>query len=129
MPDDKNGHAPDVVERLRKLCLGLPEAVERETWEEPTYRVREKIFAMQHHGTTGTLAVWCKGGPGVQEMLVNGEPDRYFVPPYLGHKGWIGIRLEGEIDWDEVEDLVIESYRLIAPKRLVKELDAGTPAR
>lgn len=111
-----------VIERLRAICLDFPEALERETWEAPTYRVRDKIFAMQR-SNEGQIELWCKANPGVQEMLVAAEPDRYFVPPYVGPKGWIGIRLDGEVDWDDVADLVSESYRLIAPKRLVNALD------
>lgn len=117
---DRSEAAAD--ERLRAICLDFPEAVERETWEAPTYRVRDKIFAMQR-GTEAPIALWCKANPGVQEMLVAGDPARYFVPPYVGHNGWIGVRLDGGVDWDDVADLVAESYRLIAPKRLVKELD------
>jgi predicted DNA-binding protein (MmcQ/YjbR family) len=103
--------------RLRALCLALPEAVERETWDLPTFRVRGKIFAMAP-GAGHDLTVWCKAPPGAQQVLVGADPDRFFAPPYVGPRGWIGIRLHPLPDWDEVAGLVRRSYRLVAPKRL-----------
>jgi predicted DNA-binding protein (MmcQ/YjbR family) len=103
--------------RLRKICLALPEAEERETWGDPTYRVRDKIFAMEKRGD-GRISVWCKAPDGSQEVLVGADPERFFVPPYVGPKGWVGIRLGGKPDWREVEAIVVRSYRLIAPKKL-----------
>lgn len=105
------------TDRLRVLCLALPEAEERETWEIPTYRIRGKIFALQS-AIDERDAVWCKAQEGSQELLVQADPDRFFVPPYLGHKGWIGMWLDRRVDWKEVEELVRRSYRLIAPKKL-----------
>ena len=102
--------------RVRAICLELPEAAERETWSEATFRVREKIFEMGHDGET--TPVTCKGRPGVQQMLVAADPERFYVPPYTGHNGWIGVRLSVPVDWEELEDLITESYRLTAPKRL-----------
>lgn len=105
------------IERLRAICLALPEATEQEAWGEPTFRVVKKIFAMVSNDD-GRPSVWCKSLPELQEVLVESDPGRYFVPPYLGHKGWVGIRLEGNLDWDDVIDLIEESYQMIAPKRL-----------
>ncbi|MCW0234815.1 MAG: MmcQ/YjbR family DNA-binding protein [Ferrovibrio sp.] len=109
------------TDRLRALCLALPEAEERETWEIPTYRIRGKIFALES-AIEGRRAVWCKPQPGSQEVLVGADPGRFFVPPYLGHKGWVGMWLDkteaGRVNWSEVERLVRRSYRLIAPKKL-----------
>jgi predicted DNA-binding protein (MmcQ/YjbR family) len=105
------------IERLRAICLALPEAVEKETWGDPTFRVRDKIFAMEKRGD-GRASVWCKAPEGSQMVLVGADPERFFVPPYVGHKGWVGMRLDTNPDWDEVAALVIRSYRLIAPKRL-----------
>lgn len=102
--------------RLRAMCLALPEAEERETWENETFRVRDKIFAM--HIARPEPAVWCKAPPGAQAILLEANPLRFFRPPYLGPKGWIGIHLDDGSDWDEVEDLVRRSYSLIAPRRL-----------
>jgi hypothetical protein len=94
-----------------------------EAWGEPTFRVRNKLFAMYasastHHGS-GRPAVWCKAGPGNQGVMVRAAPDRFFVPPYVGPSGWIGAWLDGAIDWIELEDLLRDSYALVAPKRLL----------
>jgi predicted DNA-binding protein (MmcQ/YjbR family) len=106
-------------ERLRTICLGLPQAEEKPFGGHaaPAYRVRDKLFAMTSDGAERP-ELWVKGAPGAQEILVESEPDRYFVPPYVGKSGWVGIWLDGEIDWDQVESLVRESYCLIAPKGL-----------
>jgi predicted DNA-binding protein (MmcQ/YjbR family) len=112
--------------RLREICLALPEAVEKETWEIATFRVQDKIFAMQM-GHDGRFGMTCKAPPGAQEVLVGAEPGRFFLPPYVAHKGWIGVQLEDDdVDWDEVEGLVIESYRRTAPKRLQALLEADS---
>jgi predicted DNA-binding protein (MmcQ/YjbR family) len=111
----------DPEERLRAICLGLPEAGEKQAWGDPTWRVRDRIFAMLKSGD-GRPSVWLKAPEGAQEILVGAEPERFFRPPYVGHKGWVGIRLDdspdGGPDWDEVARQVRRSYRLIAPKRL-----------
>lgn len=113
---------PGPLARLRKLCLTLPEAHEVEAWGEPTFRVRNKLFAMfaaagNHHGG-GRPAVWCKAAPGNQALMVRAEPERYFVPPYVGPSGWVGVWLDRNPDWSEVKGLLRDSYRLVAPKRL-----------
>jgi predicted DNA-binding protein (MmcQ/YjbR family) len=111
------------TDRLRAICLALPEAEERETWEIPTYRIRGKIFALQS-AIDEREAVWCKAQEGSQELLVQADPDRFFKPPYLGHKGWVGMWLDHKADWKEVAELVTRSYRLIAPRKLVTRLEA-----
>ena len=113
--------------RLRAICLALPEAVEKEAWGDPTFRVRDKIFAMEKCGD-GRVSVWCKAPPGSQAVLVGADPARFFVPPYVGHKGWVGMRLDDAPDWNEVALLVRRSYRLIAPKRLAALVE-GPPGR
>jgi len=105
------------LDRLRAICLALPEAAEKETWDLPTFRVRDKIFAMAIVGET-PLALWCKAPRGSQAILVGADPKRFFVPPYVGHKGWVGMRLGNGVDWREVAVLVTRSYRLTAPKRI-----------
>ena len=110
------------LDRLRAICLALPEAVEKEAWGDPTFRVKDKIFAMQKTGD-GRVSVWLKAPPGAQEILVGAAPETFFVPPYVGPKGWVGIRLDADPDWAEVASLVRRSYRLIAPKRLAARLD------
>jgi len=109
--------------RLRPICLALPEAEERETWGEATFRVRDKIFCM-HIADAGEPALWCKAPHGSQHILVGADPARFFVPPYVGHKGWVGVRLTKRVDWREVAELVKRSYRMTAPKRLAEHVGA-----
>jgi hypothetical protein len=117
----------DPLQVLRRLCLALPETTERLSHGEPTWFVRDRkvfvTYADHHHDDV--LAFWCAAGPGVQEALVASSPDRFFVPPYVGHRGWVGVRLDVPVDWDEVAELVTDAYRQVAPKRLVAELDAS----
>ncbi len=111
--------SPARLRRLRRITLALPEAIEQEAWGDPTWRVRGKIFAMQkgnHAG--GRPSLWVKAAPGEQATMVEARPDLYFVPPYVGPRGWVGIHLDGEVDWAALEEAVHESYRLIAPRRL-----------
>ena len=111
----------EVEERIRAICLGLPEAVEEPFGGHtaPSYRVRGKLFVMtSEDGSYMTL----KAAPGVQEALVTSDPGRFFVPAYVGSKGWIGARLDTKQDWAELAGLITDSYRLIAPKALVKGL-------
>lgn len=113
--------------RLRAICLALPEATERVNGRHSAFLVRKKTFVYfldDHHGD-GRLALNCKAVPEMRELLIGSDPARYFVPPYLGHHGWIGVFLDMPTDWDEVTDLVTESYRLIAPKRLAALLIAS----
>jgi hypothetical protein len=114
----------DVLDQLRSICLGLPEATEQGGVGDPTFKVRDKIFAMRH-GVDGRMSMWCKAPTGAQDVLVSSAPERFFVPPYVGHHGWVGVWLDVEIDWDEVADLVEESYRMTAPKRLRALLKQG----
>jgi predicted DNA-binding protein (MmcQ/YjbR family) len=112
----------DPLDRLRAICLALPEATEQGGVGDPTFRVRDKIFAMQH-GVNGRRSMWCKAAPGIQDALVSADPERYVVPPYVGHHGWVGVYLDVALDWDDVADLVEDSYRMTAPKRLAALLD------
>lgn len=112
-----------VLTRLRRLCLALPEAHEVEAWGEPTFRVRNKLFAIyaaagNHHGN-GRAAVWCKAAPGNQQLMVKVAPERFFAPPYVGPSGWVGVWLGAGTDWDELAGLLADGWRLVAPKRLV----------
>jgi len=116
-----------ITDRLRTLCLGLPEAQEREAWGDATFRVRDKIFARVKSGD-GRVSVWCKAPPGSQQVLVAADPDLFFVPPYVGPKGWVGMRLDTSPGWDEVAKLVRRSYGLVAPKRLAARLATGSDA-
>ena len=119
--------------RLRKLCLAFPEAHEVEAWGEPTFRVKNKLFAMHaasgnHHGD-GREGVWIKSAHMTQDMLVRAEPKRYFVPPYVGKSGWVGAFIDRGADWEIVADLLRDAYRLTAPKKLVAQLDSPEPAK
>lgn len=112
--------------RVRKICLALPEAHEVEAWGEPTFRVKNKLFAMfasagNHHGG-GRDAVWCKAAPGNQELMIRLAPERFFKPPYVGPSGWVGAWLDGKVDWTELDGLLKDSYVLVAPKKLVLQL-------
>ena|SRR6185503_2146078 len=116
---------PRPLTRLRKLCLALPEAHEVIAWGEPTFRVKNKLFAMyadagNHHGA-GRHAVWVKADAGNQSIMIRAAPDRYFVPPYVGPSGWVGVWLDKKPDWDELAGLLSDAWRLAAPKRLLKQ--------
>jgi hypothetical protein len=113
--------------RMRALCLALPETNERPSHGAPTFFIRDKktflMFHDDHHGD-GRLAIWCAAPPGLQASLVDEEPVRFFVPPYVGHRGWLGVRLDIDPDWDELAGIVEDAYRQVAPKALVARLDA-----
>ncbi len=113
----------DPFKQLRALCLAFPEAEEKVFGGHttPTYRVRDKMFVMQS-GDGAQPAFWCKAPPGAQRILVGSNPDRFFAPPYVGPKGWIGMYLDGTVDWDLAADLIADSYRMTAPKRLAAQL-------
>ena len=105
---------------VRKMALALPEAEERETWGTPTFRVRNKIFAMF---SEGGREVWLKSTHDEQRALVAMDPDTYFVPPYVGPSGWVGVVMSAASDRDEIRELLTEAWRLTAPKRLVAAFD------
>ena len=110
----------DVLERLRALCLALPEVEERPSHGEPAWFVRGKrlfVVLADHHHDDRT-AFWCAAPPSAQEAFVATHPDRYFRPPYVGHRGWLGVYLDVPLDWDEIEAHVRDAYRTIAPKAL-----------
>jgi Uncharacterized protein conserved in bacteria len=113
---------PRPLTRLRKLCLALPEAHEVESWGAPTFRVRNKLFAMYSSADSqhshGRPAVWCKAGSVNQQLMVSAAPTRFFVPPYVGPSGWVGVFLDDVADWVELDALLRDSYRMTAPKRL-----------
>jgi hypothetical protein len=121
MYDDSNA----AINRLRKVCLALPETFEKEAWGECTFRViGGSMFAMtdnNHHGS-GHLAVWVKAPPMVQEILVKSDSRRFFVPPYVGPKGWVGVRFDDRVNWDELAGILKDGYLMSAPKKL-----AGRP--
>jgi hypothetical protein len=113
---------PNPLTRLRKLCLALPEAREVKSWGEPTFRVKT-MFAMyasagNHHGA-GRASVWVKATPTNQQLMVMAAPERFFVPPYAGPSGWIGVYLDSRTDWNELRDLLWDAWQMSAPAKLV----------
>jgi len=116
---------------VRSIALALPEVNERISHGASTFFIRNKKtflnFAVNHHGD-GRAAIWCSAPPGVQEELVELEPDRFYRPPYVGHRGWIGVRLDaegGEVNGDELTQIITEAYRNVAPKTLIRQIDAS----
>lgn len=113
----------DPIDSLRDLCMALTEVTERLSHGEPTWFVRDKkVFVMlANHHHDDRLAFWCAAPEGAQEMLVESDPERYFRPPYVGHRGWLGVYLDVPVDWDEIEELVMDAYCLIAPAKLADQ--------
>jgi predicted DNA-binding protein (MmcQ/YjbR family) len=125
MARTKSAKADEVIARIRAICLALPEAEEKPFGGHtaPSFRVRDKLFVMTSEPGYSEPSMQCKAGPGAQDVLVHADPARFFVPPYTGHNGWVGVRLDrGGLDWALIEELIRESYRLIAPKRLAAQL-------
>jgi hypothetical protein len=110
------------LERVRAACLALPEVTERLSHGQPTFFVRgRKAFVMylDNHHDDGRLALWCAAPPGVQAGLVGTSPEQYFVPPYVGHRGWLGVRLDRELPWDAIAGAIEDAYVEVAPPALV----------
>lgn len=114
----------EALGRLQELCLGLPEVTERLSHGEPTWFVRGKktfvTFANHHHDDR--VAFWCAAPEGLQASLVQSAPQRFFRPPYVGVRGWLGVYLDVAVDWAEVSALVTEAYCLVAPKKLIAQV-------
>ena len=119
------------LELIRELCLALPETSERLSHGAPTFFVRGKrAFLMvltDHHGD-GRFAVWCAAAAGMQAMLVESDPERFFVPPYVGHRGWLGLRLDRGLDPDELAGIAEDAYAEVAPAKLVEAARSGREA-
>jgi hypothetical protein len=120
----------DLADRLRAICLALPEVTERPSHGAPTWFVRDKksfvtLWADGHHDNH-FAHLWCAALPGAQTSLIAADPDRFFRPPYVGGRGWIGVRLDAPlpVDWTEVAELCQDAYRTVAPAGLVARLDA-----
>lgn len=114
-----------LLNRLRSIIEALPETSEKLSHGAPTWWGGKKTFACFHSGgyDKGRPGVWIKAAEGAQESLIAADPDRFYRPKYLGPSGWVGFRLEGDIDWAEVEARLTDGYRLVAPKRALKQLD------
>ncbi len=115
------------LERLRAICLALPESVETGGVGDPVFKVRGKIFAMRHPAD-GRESMWCKAAHGLQAAIVESDPEHCFVPPYVGRHGWIGVWLDREVDWVHAAGLIHDSYRMTAGKRLVALMDGNRSA-
>ena len=109
--------------QVREICLALPETSERPSHGAPTFFVRgKKAFLMvltNHHGD-GRFAIWCAAAAGMQEMLVEADPERFFRPPYVGHRGWLGVRLDRGLDGNEIAGIAEDAYAEVAPPKLVE---------
>lgn len=115
-----------VVARLRKLCMALPEAREKLSHGEPTWFAGAgKVFAMldDHHHGAPHLSVWIPAPEGAQQVLIANDPERFWRPPYLGHRGWVAVVLDRKPDWDLVAGLIDQAYRIVAAPRLAAQLD------
>ena len=113
-----------VLERVRAFCLALPETSERLSHGAPTFFVRDKrafVMVLTDHHDEGRFAIWCAAPEGVQAMVVEAGPGRFFVPPYVGHRGWLGFRLDRGFDDDEIAGIVEDAYAIAAPAKLVAE--------
>ena len=113
--------------RVRTVCEALPEVTERPSHGSPAWFVRDKktiaMFVDDHHGD-GILGIWCAAPPGVQEQMIDEEPDVFFRPPYVGHRGWVGVRLDRALPWDEIAGAIEDAWVSVAPKRLAEQFDS-----
>ena len=119
-----------VLGTIREICLGLPETSERLSHGAPTFFVRAKrafLMVLTNHHGDGRFAIWCAAPDGMQKMFVEADPERFFVPPYVGHRGWLGLRLDRALDVDELAGILEDAYAEVAPARLVEA--AGLPDR
>ena len=122
MPYPSAAKRASTLDRLRRLCVALPETSERLSHGAPSFFVREKrcfLMVLDNHHGDGIFGVWCAAPPGNQELLVSANPDRFFRPPYVGHRGWLGVRLNEEIDWYELEGIVEDAFATVAPAKLL----------
>lgn len=112
-----------MLERLREICLALPETSERLSHGAPTFFVRDKrafLMVLTNHHGDGRFAIWCAAPAGVQGMLVESDAEKFFVPPYVGHRGWLGVRLDRDLDWAELAGIAEDAYAEVAPPKLVE---------
>jgi hypothetical protein len=112
------------LDRIRSLCLGLPGTSEKFSHGSPSFFGGKKMFVtwVDNHHNDGIVGIWCAAPVGVQESLIDEEPERFFRPPYVGHRGWLGVRLLGDVDWEETANIVLDAYRCVATPTLLKQL-------
>jgi hypothetical protein len=117
------GDRERTLQRLSEICLGLPETSERLSHGAPTFFVRGKrafLMVLTNHHGDGRFAIWCAAAAGLQEVLVDADPEKFFRPPYVGHRGWLGVRLDRGLDWDELAGIAEDAYVEVAPPKLVE---------
>jgi hypothetical protein len=119
----------NVEERIRAICLSLPGATERLSHGSPAFFAGRQFVMLwpDGHHDHDFPHLWCAAPAGAQDELVTTEPDRFFRPPYVGGRGWLGVRLDGAVDWDELTAICREAFRTVAPKKLVARLDIAAP--
>jgi len=128
MPPVDDAGRDHVLDRIREICLALPETSERVSHGAPTFFVREKrafLMVLTNHHGDGRFAIWCAAAPGTQELLVDADPERFFRPPYVGHRGWLGVRLDRGLDWHELAGIAEDAYAEVAPAKLVEAARAA----
>jgi hypothetical protein len=113
-------------ERVRSICLSLPGAEEKKSHGAPAFFVGRQFVMLwpKGHHEHGFPHLWCAAPPGVQFELVEADGKRFFRPPYVGGRGWVGVRLDGKVDWGQIEALCEDAYRTVAPRRLLAQLEA-----
>jgi hypothetical protein len=126
VPHASRAEVAAATDRVRSLCLALPETSERLSHGAPTFFIREKkafVMVLDDHHDDGIFGLWTAAPPGNQELLVEADPERFFRPPYVGHRGWLGVRLDRGVDWDEIAGIVEDAWATIAPKSLLATLE------
>jgi hypothetical protein len=120
---------PDPVERLRRIALALPDVTERNSHGEVCFfaglakSAKQFVSVDDHHHGADRLAFWCAAPPGAQDELIGADPEQFFRPPYVGHRGWVGVRIDLDPDWAEIAEIVRDGYRQVAPRTLLARLD------
>jgi hypothetical protein len=125
VPYPSRAEVAAATEHVRGLCLALPETTERPSHGAPTFFVRARkafVMVVDDHHADGIFGLWAAAPPGNQELLVIADPERFFRPPYVGSRGWLGVRLDGSVDWDEIAGIVEDAWASVAPKRLLASL-------
>jgi hypothetical protein len=118
---------PSLESRVRGICTALPGVSERDSHGAPAFFAGKQfvMFWPEGHHDHRFPHLWCAAPPGAQEGLIASDPGRFFRPPYVGHRGWVGVRLDGEVDWDQIADLCEDAFRAVASKRLIEALVSG----
>jgi hypothetical protein len=117
----------ELEERVRAICMALPGVTERSSHGSPAFFAGRQFLMLWAHGHHDHQFphLWCAAPPGAQDELVTTEAERFFRPPYVGGRGWIGVRLDGDIDWDELKAICEEAFRTVAPKKLIARLEVN----